>query len=402
MNPSLAVQLMIGRAEHRTFGEAGVLAKLAEAEALLDFGTLLLAVADPASALARHIVDRCRAHGRSVALWTMVLADTGRAVCQPSLDAQGRPGHGRLGAWPRLGDGDEAFLFSCPTAAAEEAGIQERIAAALAVSGADAVFLDRIRHPAPSNGLESLGACGCPRCREAFRRETGEPWPDLTALALALAPGGADGAARFLAQAGTALAFRASRITRVVEAYARAARQAGARVGLDLFAPSLAALVGQDYARLGDAADFIKAMLYCKAEAPAGIPLELACLVDGLVAGGVPVPAARAFTAALLGLADEELLAALDHRLPARHAAREYERGLQALPRRAALFAGIELVDHPAYATRIGAAEREAYLDALRGAPLALCWNVLYIPSGHLRAVALARRACGAMPGKEP
>jgi hypothetical protein len=406
MNPSIAVQLMIGREELYAFGEEGVLARLSEAENLLGFGMLFLATSSPSSELTRRLVDRCHTRGASVALWTMVLADTGRAVFNPSMDSQGRPGYGRLGAWSKLGIGEETFLFSCPTACAEDPEIQTRISMTLASSGADAIFLDRIRHPSPANGLEFLGACGCPRCRAIFRRETGEEWPDLVDLAVKHASHGAEGAAEFLAKAGSALDFRTSTITRAAATYAKAARQAGARVGLDLFSPSIAPLVGQDYTQLGRMADFVKAMIYCKAQAPAGIPLELSCLVDGFVDAGTPRPASIAFAAALLQLPDSDIHLARAQGLPAEHAGREYHRGLHALQAAGGqpipeFFAGFELVDHPAYDTRIGPQDRDAYIEALRGAAIALCWNLMYIPSEHLRAVGKARGTTVPSPGKE-
>lgn len=401
MNPGLAAQLMIGKDELAAFGEAGIVSRLERAAEILDPGWLFLAVDDPSSALARRAIATCRACGARTALWTMVLADAPGLSPPPVQDARGRVGYGRLGTWPGMGLGQEKFLFACPGRALDDLQGPDRALAALRDSGADAVFLDRIRYPSPSGGLELLGACGCTACRSRYRAATGEDWPDLAAWALELAPAGERGAERFLERSAPALAFRAGSITAVVGHFAGAARAAGALVGLDLFAPALAALVGQDYALLAPHADLVKAMLYCKARGPAGLPLELSCLTDGLVQGGVVPEAAREFVSGLTGLPVAEVEAAASPGgIPAERAGAEHARALRWMARGAPavppLFAGIELVDHPVYSTRIDAGTRERYLVALRGASLAVSWNLLYVPEEHLRAV---RAAASADPG---
>lgn len=52
----------------------------------------------------------------------------------------------------------------------------------------------------------------------------------------------------------------------------------GLIVGLDLFAPVVSRLVGQNYALITRNADFIKPMLYRRTEAPAGVGYELSLL----------------------------------------------------------------------------------------------------------------------------
>ncbi len=395
MNTALAAQLMVGKDELAAFGEAGIAARLERAAEILDFGWLFLAVEDPSSALARSAVAACRARGARTALWTMVLADAPGPTPPEVRDAQGRAGYGRLGRWPEMGLGQEKFLFACPGRALDDAQGPARATEALRASGADAVFLDRIRYPSPAGGLELLGACGCAACRSRYHAATGEGWPDLAAWALELAAGGGRGTERFLERAAPALAFRAGTIAGVVGRWAAAARAAGAEVGLDLFAPALAHLVGQDYALLAPHADFVKAMLYCKARGPAGLPLELCCLASGLVQGGVPPEAALEFSAALTGLplAEIEAAAGVDG-LPPERAGAERDRALrsmaQAGPSAPRLYAGLELVDHPAYSTRIDAGTRDRYLAALSGTPVAVCWNLLHVPEEHLRAVRAA------------
>jgi hypothetical protein len=396
MNPGLAAQLMIGKDELAAFGESGIAARLERALDLLDPGWLFLSVEDPSSAPARRAVEGCRARGTRTALWTMVLADAPRPAPAEVRDAQGRTGYGRLGRWEGMGRGQERFLFACPTHALDDGEAPARAASGLREAGADAVFLDRIRYPSPAGGLELLGACGCGACRARYRAATGEDWPDLVAWALELAAQGGRGAGRFLERSGPALGFRAGTITAVVAGIAAAVRAAGGLVGLDLFAPALATWVGQDYALLAPHADFVKAMLYCRARGPAGLPLELTCLVDGLVQGGVGREAAREFVAGVTGLPAAEVAAAAAGGLPPGRAGEEHACALRWMARAGPgppLYAGIELVDHPAYETRIDASVRDGYLTALRGARLAVCWNLLYVPEEHLAAVRAAASA---------
>jgi hypothetical protein len=401
MNTARAAQLMIGNDELAAFGETGIAACLERAGEILDLGWLFLAVEDPSSALARRVIAACRARGTRTALWTMVLADTPGPRPADVQDARGRTGYGRLGTWGGMGGGPEKFLFACPTRALDDGDGPARAVRALQDAGADAVFLDRIRYPSPAGGLELLGACGCRACRSRYHATTGEEWPDLAAWALELAADGGTGAQRFLERSAPALGFRASTIAEVVARFAGTARSAGALVGLDLFAPALAGLVGQDYALLAPHANFVKAMLYCKAWAPAGLPLELSCLTDGLVQGGVAREAAREFAAGLTDLPVAEIEAAASPEgLPAERAAAEYARAVRWMARAgreaAPLYAGIELVDHPAYSTRIDPAVRDRYLAALQGAPLVVSWNLLYVPVEHLVAV---RAATSTRPG---
>ncbi|MDR2599305.1 MAG: putative glycoside hydrolase, partial [Oscillospiraceae bacterium] len=61
----------------------------------------------------------------------------------------------------------------------------------------------------------------------------------------------------------------------------------GLSVALDLFAPVLAYLVGQDIPELSKNVDFIKPMFYRITNAPAGIPFELKGYLDSFKAVNV-------------------------------------------------------------------------------------------------------------------
>jgi hypothetical protein len=332
-----------------------------------------------------------------VALWTMVLADTGRAGLSPAIDFAGHRGKGSLGAWEAPAGGRESFVFSCPTLALSDFEGPDLALRDLSVTGADTLFLDRIRYPSPANGLELLGSCACPACRKRYTNETGVELPDLASIAARNARAGAEGAENFLREAAIPLEFRAHTVAAVASLYASAARSAGAGIGLDLFAPALSPLVGVDWGNLASRVDFIKGMFYCKSRGPACLPLEIECHVEGLVSSEVGRAEATSFAAALFCLPESEVVSASGpSMIPAGRAAMEYRRAASLIAKSSGsceLFAGIELVDYPGYGARVSPDDRDEYLGSLtacapEGAPLALCWNLLYISDAHLRAVA--------------
>ena len=395
----IAAQLMVGPEQLKRFGEAGILASLDYALDRLAPEEMILSIGEASRGFARTIVGHCDERGVRVSLWVMVFADRA-AILRPLpyvQDAHGNEGYGSIGAWEDIGKGDEKFLFHCPSALGkDEEGIRHAIRSAKAI-GARGLFLDRIRYPSPANGLEFLGACSCPRCKEAYKRWGGGTWPDLASMAVHRASGGEEGARNFIEEAGPALQFRSRMVTAAVARYAEAARDGNLRVGLDLFAPSLAAIVGQDYFSLSDYADFMKPMLYCKAFAPAGLPLEFLLLMRGLEQSGIDAAKARDFVAGLSGMSADALDAVRSKGgFPASVASSELARCRREIDPQARrepdVYAGIELVDHEAYATKIGQRERDSYLESLSGQNVAICWNILYVPRAHIDAIASRRK----------
>lgn len=67
---------------------------------------------------------------------------------------------------------------------------------------------------------------------------------------------------------------RSQNITKSAKELTEYFHSKGMQVGLDLFAPHLAAYMGQDSVALGKIANFIKPMMYWATNAPAGIPYE--------------------------------------------------------------------------------------------------------------------------------
>ena len=390
---------MVGAGQLKYFGEAGILASLDYVLDTLAPEELILSIGEASRDFARTIVGHCDRRGVRVSLWVMVFADRpGILSSLPHIqDARGNEGYGSIGVWEDIGKGDEKFLFHCPSAVGnDEEGIHYAIQSVKAV-GAQGLFLDRIRYPSPANGLEFLGACSCPRCKEAYKQWGGGTWPDLTSMAIHHAAEGEEGAYRFIVEAKPALQFRSRMVTSVVARYAEAAHAGNLCVGLDLFAPSLAAIVGQDYFSLSNHADFMKPMLYCKAFAPAGLPLEFFLLMRGLEQSGIDASKARDFVSGLSGINSDALdVVRSKGGFPASLAASELVRSRREIDPHARykpeIYAGIELVEHEAYATKIDQRGRDCYLESLSGQNIAICWNILYVPKEHIDAIASRRK----------
>jgi len=386
---------MIGPEQIEKFSQKEIMECLNFSLDTLGPNELILSIRDEYSDLARNITERCAENNVNVSLWTMVCADRPASLSPLPLvrNFQGEKGYGSIAVWDSMGKGDEKFLFCCPSALLnDEEGMLHAVESANKIA-AHGLFLDRIRYPSPANGLEYLGACSCGACAGAFKLETGLEWPHLVAEAVKWAAYGKEGAVKFYEACKTALDFRANMIATVVSRYSNAAHAAGLRVGLDLLAPALSDFIGQDYALLSRNADFIKPMLYCKAMAPAGLPLEFKLLMEGLSQSGVDASRARRFVAELSGIEDERLKTIQrGGTFSSSLAASEMSRAKQKVNRykdhEVDVYAGIELVDHEDYDTKIDAAARDAYLQALSEENIALCWNILYIPHSHIMAVA--------------
>lgn len=391
----IAAQLMVGPEQLAHFGEAGILACLNYVLDVLAPRELILSITKSSSYLARKITECCDRVGTRVSLWVMVFADRPAALSSfPNVqDAQGRTGYGATGVWENIGKGDEKFLFYCPSALGkDEKGIDSALRAAKSI-GARGIFLDRIRYPSPANGLEFMSACSCPLCKEAFRVWSGEKWPDLASLFVRHAAHGVGGPQAFVESAEKVFRFRSRMVNNAVARYADAAHAEGLSVGLDLFAPALAGFVGQDYHSLSRHADFMKPMLYCKAWAPAGMPLEFFLLMKGLDESGIDAAKAVDFVSKLSGMGREYLeVVRRKGNFTASIAASELLRCKREIDPAAApkpeIYAGIELVQHEAYDTQIDDGVRDSYLKSLSGQNIAVCWNILYVPKRHIEAIA--------------
>jgi hypothetical protein len=296
------------------------------------------------------------------------------------------------------------FTFICPNHPAALPWRLERLETSLDNTPFQGVFLDRIRYPSPAQGVDQFFGCFCPHCRQRAASEgldllaiqrrirhllaESERIPQLVQSLLDPSAPGA-GVDKDLLEW---FAFRCRSITRAVQAAADAARRQGRQVGLDCFAPCLAAMVGQDISALDQTCDWIKVMTYAHTYAPAGMPFEVLHLLDWLKENGLPIentlPAwlARSLHFPLTLKIDD-----LQQRgVPAEAVRFDLERVLAAVEH--PLFAGFELVDLPGI-TRLSSAQIVADLQVLKNLPLAgftLCWDAWHIPLDWLKLVSFS------------
>ena len=162
-------------------------------------------------------------------------------------------------------------------------------------------------------------------------------------------------------------------------------------VGLDLFSPSLAGTVGQDYRSLSRCCDWIKPMTYCHAVGPAGLPLELSCLNDalGALCSDLGEIDTLKFLSTTLGwdlpLSSEQLLKS---GVPESILGGELEM-IGDLPdsEEVRIYPGVEAVRHPGFGIDIRIETLDRYLENLPNwiSGVIASWNLLYIPEENLR-----------------
>ena len=240
----------------------------------------------------------CRDFKIKTYLWYSILADiSGFKVEQKQAveTFDGLRGYGKNGCWDKLGEGEEDFLFLCPNDEEHIRRIFDQYQNKIKESGFDGVFLDRIRFPSPSNGFELLFSCFCKSCLKKFFNNYGKDLESYRNQAKTVFKNFKTINVNYL-QTCQSLSdviirdslkkfydFRKQNIYQVLKMFADKAKQMGKLVGVDLFAPSLAPLVSQDYQLLAKTCDWIKPMIYCHTSSPAGLPLELYCFIRAIL-----------------------------------------------------------------------------------------------------------------------
>ena len=233
---------------------------------------------------------------RDVFLWYSVLSDIdGMEDSDLVMNWKGERSRGWGGWAEKGGEVAETFRFACPNNPAAREKAARRLRELLGRYDFTGVFLDKIRFPSPANGIDEALSCFCDHCR----REATAVDLDLDAVVKVLADraielasigdGSRADAHSWLEKIASAapilsrfLAFRSDSITRLVAELAEETRRVGRKVSLDLFSPSLAKLVGQDYRRLSRHCSWAKPMTYRIAKGPAGLRLEIPALIEGV------------------------------------------------------------------------------------------------------------------------
>jgi len=240
----------------------------------------------------------CRDFKIKTYLWYPVLADVLAFKIEQEQAVEtfdGLHGYGKSGSWDKLGEGEEDFLFLCPNDEEHIRRIFEQYQNKIKESDFAGVFLDRIRFPSPSNGFELLFSCFCKFCLNKFYTKYGEDLENYRYQSKAVFEKFKTMDISYLRTCQSLsdmiiqgnlekfYDFRKQNIYQVVKIFADKAKQMGKLVGVDLFAPSLAPLVSQDYQLLAKTCDWIKPMIYGHTSGPAGLPLELYCFMKAIL-----------------------------------------------------------------------------------------------------------------------
>lgn len=231
-------------------------------------------------------------------LWYPVLADISAFQNKPEQSVEafnGKPGHGKIGRWKKLGHVEEDFLFLCPNEEKYVMEVFKHYQKQLLEEGFDGVLLDRIRFPSPANGFETLFTCFCQACQDKFQKDYNEDLnhyrdkikdllQELKDMKIKDFSGYRNLSDVIIRNNLTKFYnFRENSIFQLTKMFADYAKQNGKTVGLNLFAPSIEYLSAQNYKLLSGICDWIKPMLYCHTAGPAGLPLEFSCFTEAIM-----------------------------------------------------------------------------------------------------------------------
>ena len=287
-------QLVVPKTDKETV--SSILKYITYAKNTINLNALIIWPIKEKDALNR-IIDKTKELGITTYLWYPVLSDSpylNSIKFSPIELFNGQKGFGIYGKWSGSGYEKENFLFSCPNNKDVIDKIFDNYIEEIENGDFDGVFLDRIRYPSPVNGLEVFFSCFCPHWKSKFYEEYNKDIDSYREKAKKVFYklkengnnyiGNMTDFSNFILEEGLHdfVEFRYKSIYELVKKFANFAKNNNKIVGLDLFAPLLSFLVGQDYTLLSSISDWIKPMLYCHTNAPAGIPVEIYSFIKGL------------------------------------------------------------------------------------------------------------------------
>jgi hypothetical protein len=339
----------------------------------------------------------------NVYLWFSALSDI-QDMNESDLVVNWRGARSRgWGGWAEKGgDVEETFRFACPNNPAVREKTTLRLRELLQRYDFKGVFLDKIRFPSPANGADEMLSCFCDHCRGAAKAEG----LDLNAVVKIFTDRALDANALPLHRSCSGhwldsiadahpliarfLAFRTKSVARLVAQLADECRRLGRSVSLDLFSPSLAPLVGQDYHRLKECCDWAKPMTYRLARGPAGLRLEIPALIEGVAQRfGLDEAQVVEWSARHAGFDRDMLRQTREEAVPFAFMAGEIEAAVRAMAPVPVYF-GLELVKQPGVID-VAAADVIGMIEAGRAANAAgvvISWDLLHAPMDGIRALA--------------
>lgn len=254
-----------------------VIRKIAEFSSRMDVDKVIIGWSTDPSVYRKvgEYLHRC---GIKMLLWLPVFSGIPKNIQpDPAKDVFGNPVPA-----PALEEDIGSFHFVCPSSRRNIQIATDRYEKYFSSCGFDGVFLDRIRTQSFVSGVSGVLSCACEHCRDAFLRK-GVDVDEVRALYESrkdhffdLSSWPLNGA--FVLKHPLAQRFFEAKEEIIADSVCEIAgvfRSKGLLIGLDLFAPVVSRLLGQNYSLITKNADFIKPMLYRRTEAPAGVGYEL-------------------------------------------------------------------------------------------------------------------------------
>lgn len=261
---SYVIQIFTGGFLQKGISYGAIEEKLAYAIDNLPVNKVIIGWSDDVE-IYRKLIDFVHGYDIPIYLWMPVFSEINDVI---EGDAYVLHDGEILGA-SRLNEG-EGFTFVCPTSNRNIMNVTKVYEDRYGDMDFDGVFLDRIRYPSFSNGIESIYGCYCERCVERMQRT-----------------GIRNDTIYNINKLESIVPYKKAMINRSVIELIDYFKSKRMSVGLDVFAPSLAPYVGQDILTLSKHADFIKPMMYFKTNAPAGLPYEMTLMHEGQLNVGV-------------------------------------------------------------------------------------------------------------------
>lgn len=287
----IASQLFLHESEIEKLTLNGIKQSILKAKEHMGLDSLIIHSTD--MRITEKTIAFCRENEIDSYLWFPILADSWNFKPNDDellLQHTGKWGNGTIGAWESLIADGEEFRFVCPNNYNATNRIFNSYQYLLERLDYDGVMLDRIRYPSCASGFESLFTCFCEHCKSKFEKSFGysiekvskkitrfftqlqnldkaalKEWTEMQSL---LNP----------VELEDQISFKKQNVVDVVSRFSEFAKSRGLIVGLDLYSPSIAPTVFQDYSMLSAYCDWIKPMLYCHVKGPAGLPFEIDCL----------------------------------------------------------------------------------------------------------------------------
>jgi hypothetical protein len=354
--------------------------------------------------LFRDLTDRTARPAPRVFLWYNLLSDIPEMQTSDLVvNWRGERSRGWAGWEAEGSDVRETFRFACPNNPQVRQKTLARISELLARYPFDGVFLDKMRFPSPANGMHEVVSCFCSHCRRAAARAG----VDLDAVAESIErgdlavrqsePGDTEGPASWIdilfgpdSLFARFARFRCDSISGLVAVARDQVVRLGRTVALDLFAPSLAPFVGQDYRTLSRYCAWAKPMTYRTALGPASLRLEIPALADGLDRMVQAREGARA-ECGLPGISARSIAAMKKSAVPLPIVSREIAAAVRLMDPVPVYF-GLELVRYPGMIDITPALVNDMVAAGRAGnaAGTIISWDIMHAPKDGIRALGAA------------